>query len=327
MSRITVAQTAHELDLLRPAWDSLARRPGLTLFQRYAWNRIVAEQLPGCAPFVVMAENSGGAAIIPAAIDHASGCLTLLGDTLFDYRDVFADDEEALAAAWRRLAELGRPFGFTALRSDSPNPCWEAVEHEDFTTAPGVSQRDATAEEFAAAHSRLGRQMRRLHRAGVELVRYSGRESGLVRWLYERKAAQLAGAPDNVFSEPARIECMVAIAAAEDENCEIFCLRRGSEIVSALLTFVDEVVDAPPVRRFYTIYFDPAWSSYSPGTVLVYEVTRASLASGLECDYMTGEQPHKLRLATRSMPLHRIRASADDLAALGDSLAATRMAA
>ena len=73
----------------------------------------------------------------------------------------------------------------------------------------------------------------------------------------------------------------------------------------------------PQVRRFYTIYFDQAWSRYSPGTVLLYEVTRRSLAAGLECDYMTGEHGYKLRFATSVVPMHWVEASPEMLASLG----------
>jgi hypothetical protein len=42
------------------------------------------------------------------------------------------------------------------------------------------------------------------------------------------------------------------------------------------------------------------------------------LIAGVDCDYMTGEQPYKLRLATVSVPLYRLRATAHQLAALGN---------
>jgi CelD/BcsL family acetyltransferase involved in cellulose biosynthesis len=54
---------------------------------------------------------------------------------------------------------------------------------------------------------------------------------------------------------------------------------------------------------------------------LIYEVTRQSLGEGLDCDYMTGEQPYKLRLATSSVPLYRVQATADQLAMAGRAAA------
>jgi CelD/BcsL family acetyltransferase involved in cellulose biosynthesis len=62
------------------------------------------------------------------------------------------------------------------------------------------------------------------------------------------------------------------------------------------------------------VYFDPAWSKFSPGVVLIYEVTAHTLNEGLDCDYMTGEYGYKNRLATAMVPLLKVEATADDLA-------------
>lgn len=45
-----------------------------------------------------------------------------------------------------------------------------------------------------------------------------------------------------------------------------------------------------------------------------FEITRESLADGLDCDYMTREQLYKMRLATNSVPLYRAQATAEELA-------------
>jgi CelD/BcsL family acetyltransferase involved in cellulose biosynthesis len=46
---------------------------------------------------------------------------------------------------------------------------------------------------------------------------------------------------------------------------------------------------------------------------LLFEVARSSLAHGLDCDFMTGEQPYKVRLATSRCPLFSVAASAQTL--------------
>jgi len=89
--------------------------------------------------------------------------------------------------------------------------------------------------------------------------------------------------------------------------------------VASLVTFIDG-----NVRRFYTIQFDPGWAKYSPGTVLIYEVTRRSLEAGLDCDYMTGEHAYKMRFATAVVPMYWVQASHQTLASMaqGHALAA-----
>ena len=38
----------------------------------------------------------------------------------------------------------------------------------------------------------------------------------------------------------------------------------------------------------------------------------------MDCDYMTGEQVYKLRLATSSVPLYRLKATSKQLGALSE---------
>ena len=124
--------------------------------------------------------------------------------------------------------------------------------------------------------------------------------------VYDRKAAQDTGPAENLFADPARRDFLVAAAAMTP--CDVFTLESAGTLVAAIVTFRDR-----ETRRFYTTYFDRAWAHYSPGVALLFEATRASLAEGLHCDYMTGEQPHKMRFATASMPLFRVYATADQL--------------
>jgi CelD/BcsL family acetyltransferase involved in cellulose biosynthesis len=115
---------------------------------------------------------------------------------------------------------------------------------------------------------------------------------------------------------------MVAACALPSTNCELFIFEAGSEIVSALVTFRDH-----HSRLFYTIYFDERWRHYSPGILLLYEISRRTLAERLNVDYLTGEQPHKMRFATRSVPLFSINAPRRALQDLAQELAAVRLAA
>jgi CelD/BcsL family acetyltransferase involved in cellulose biosynthesis len=156
----------------------------------------------------------------------------------------------------------------------------------------------------------------------VRLRATPGSDSRLVRWIYEEKARQLAGDMKNLFAERCRIDFMVAACALPSTNCEIFYFESDSTLVSALVTFRDD-----HSRLFYTIFFDERWRHYSPGILLLYEVSRRTLAEGLNVDYLTGEQQHKMRFASRSVPLFSIQASAADLRAMTRELAAARLAA
>jgi CelD/BcsL family acetyltransferase involved in cellulose biosynthesis len=294
------------------------------MFQTAAWNLLAARAFQSReAPLVVFVENDTGAAIIPAS-QLQSGQIGLLGDVLFDYRDLLAQGDESVARrAWEVLARHGSAFSTTALRGEKARLRWSAAGFATptFAAAPEVVRRDISAESFAAEHTRAARLLRRLVRAGAELRSYPGTESALVRRIYLLKAQQWLGREDNLFADPARVEFIVA-AAALGNACDVFTLEQGSTIIAALVTFRDH-----GVRRFYTTYFDRAWAHHSPGVALLFEVTRQSLAQDLDCDYMTGEQPHKMRLATRAVPLFRAQASAAQLQAVAQSRPAFEIAA
>jgi CelD/BcsL family acetyltransferase involved in cellulose biosynthesis len=105
---------------------------------------------------------------------------------------------------------------------------------------------------------------------------------------------------------------MVQVCATVGSLCEIFTLETAGSLLAALVTFRDG-----NIRRFYTVHFEAEWAKYSPGMVLIHEVTRRSLAALMDCDYMTGEHAYKLRFATSVVPMYWVRASAAELGAMG----------
>jgi len=307
--RIHIATTRQEVELLRKPWEWLEGMCNGTVFQTFMWNILAVSAFAQReVPAVVHAESDAGMAIIPAAISVATGAIVLLGESLFDYRTVLATgDRGVLHRAWRELSRFRKPVSSLALREDN-DPLWEGFSILPFVNAPFVSRAEMSAGAFEAKHTRSARAFRRLRRAGMEVKRHQGTDSELVRLIYERKSQQPHA---TLFTDPQRRDFMVAIAAAET-SCEIFTLEKENEIVAAVVTLREE-----SVRRTYTVYFDTRWAKDSPGHALVYEVTRLTLAEGLNCDYMTGEYPYKNRLATGMLPLYRAEATAEELATVG----------
>jgi len=310
LPRTLVAETPAELERLRPLWESLYQSGARTLFQSFAWNLLAARAFQSReTPRVIAVETESGAAILPACL--ADRGLSFLGESLFDYRDMLVSGDAAAATvAWREAARSGASFQVTAIRDDARSRWREmGFRDEHFVVAPCVRRADIMAVDFAAQHQRSARVLRRLGRMGVEFRRYSGMATRLVRSIYERKAAQPVAEGVNLFADPARREFLVA--AAGMGGCDVFTLESAGALVAALVTFRDGVV-----RRFYTTYYDHAWAHFSPGIALLFESTRRSLEEGFDCDYMTGDQPHKMRFATSSVPLYRIDATAELLATI-----------
>jgi CelD/BcsL family acetyltransferase involved in cellulose biosynthesis len=207
------------------------------------------------------------------------------------------------------LAGLGRPLEIVAVREPDCSAVIEVLRLDSFAAAPGVSCAQISAEHFGEAHPKLARNLRRLERLGFELRSYDGGNCELLRMIYAAKADQ---SESSLFHDRARIEFMVSAAALMPELFEIFTLENNDSMAAALVTLRDQAC-----RRFYTGWFAPELEKHSPALSLIYEVTRQSLAAGLACDYMTGEQAYKLRLATNSVGLYRVRVTARDLAEMG----------
>ena len=296
---------------IRPLWETLYASGQYTVFQAFDLNLLAAERFAEREePYVVCAESERGAAIVPAALRRADGTIRLLGEELFDYRTfLHCGADEALRAALGALAEVGRPLEIVATREGDRSAVIDELEMAPFAAALGVSGAHVSAEQFAAAHTRLARNLRRMKKLGFELRSYHGDNPILLRSIYNAKARQ---SESSLFHDSARIEFLVRAAAMMPNVFEVFTLENGGQSAAAVVTLRDD-----GWRRFYTGWFAAEYQKHSPALALIFEITRQSLADGLDCDYMTGEQPYKMRLATNSVPLHRVRATAEELAAVG----------
>jgi CelD/BcsL family acetyltransferase involved in cellulose biosynthesis len=325
--RTKIIQNAAEFQSVRSLWEQLAR--DATIFQSFCWSELAASCFARREqPHVICCESDSGVALIPAAI-RRDGSTSLLGEKLFDYRDVLhAGDEAVLSQAWQRLCELNRPFKLTALRGEESHRLWRGAQPQPFAHAPCVRSFDIGAliapggaspiscrDKFLSMHPRLGRHTRRIAKQGVTFRQHAGSERELVRFVFDTKGKQ-ATPSENLFQDRVRREFMVRIAAEAGSRCEVYTYETNSELVAALVAFRDDAV-----RYCYTIYFDPRWSGFSPGQLLLFEVAARSLAEGLDCDFMTGEYPYKNRVATARVPLFTVEAEAGALAGIFPSSA------
>jgi CelD/BcsL family acetyltransferase involved in cellulose biosynthesis len=319
MLKVETLRSAHQLDRLRERWTCLEQqcqgsRYEATLFQSYELNRLAARWFAAReSSHVVLAESDCGLAIIPAVRRKRE--LGLIGETLFDYRDVLsAGDPAVLEHAWRELARAGLPLEVTALRGDAARERWAGLHPIAFCNAPTTRRAEVTAQQFVSAHHKSAKASRRLAREGLRLVRRESlrRESGLRQigeWIYRGKAAW-HGQSENLFLSRRRQDFMLFLIDVGIVDCTIWSYESHSgEVAAALVSFRHG-----HTRHFYTIHHDPLWERFSPGQVMIFDVTRESLAEGLDVDFMTGEYPYKNRLATAMVPLYRVETSARQLA-------------
>lgn len=311
MTRIRILEKAEELQKVRGLWESLSRGPRATIFQIFESNLLAARFFSKREiPYVVVAESDSGAAIIPAVIRRRDRRLSLLGESLFDYRDVLHEGDEAVQrAAWNELAALGLPLEVTALRGTATASHWGELELSPFAAAPLVESSKQSAQEFLAAHRRLLSRSKRIYRKGISQKRYRGDHSDIVRRIYELKGRSRVEHGKNLFSDALRRDFMVDICRTQARHCDIFTYEADGEIVAAIVSF-----RGWGIRHFYTVYYDPRWADLSPGQMLLFETTAETLQHGVDCDFMTGDYPYKTRLATSRVMLFVVNASPNALA-------------
>jgi hypothetical protein len=311
--KLETLRSAHELDRLKSHWTWLEKQCDCTLFQSYELNRRAAEWFAGReTPHVIVAESNSGMAIIPAVRRERE--LGLIGETLFDYRDVLSVGEPyPLEHAWRELARLGLPLEVTALRGGETRARWESLAPSPFCNAPTTRCCDITSEGFTEAHGKAAKASRRLAKEGLRLVRRERELGAVAEWIYRRKA-EWRGKSENLFLDKQRQDFMLNITVSGIGNCIIWSYDTDNgQIAAALVTF-----DYGKRRHFYTIHHDARWERFSPGQVMIFDVTRESLAEGLDVDFMTGEYSYKNRLATAMIPLFRVLATPRQIASWKD---------
>jgi CelD/BcsL family acetyltransferase involved in cellulose biosynthesis len=318
--KIRICRSPDDLVQLRSLWEKLTAARPTTIFQDFDLNLAAAETFAEREqPFVVCAEASYGATIVPVAVRRRDGLLRLLGEELFDYRTfLHHGDREVLLAALAVLAQHGSDLEIVALREADCAMVPYSLALLPFCAAPAAYHTQLSAPAFQRRHLRLARNLHRMRQLGFDLRSCDGTHPQVLRAIYERKAAQ---DKDSLFRDPLRVAFLVKAASLKPERFEIFTLESADRMAAALVTLRD-----PGVRRFYTGWFAPELNKHSPGLTLIFEIARQALAAGLDCDFMTGEQPYKLRLAETSVPLYRLRANAGQLAALSPAAPELRAA-
>ena len=260
--RISIARSLAEMDRLAPLWNELLAGQSHSIFQRFEWNRLAADVFGDrMTPHVICVESDTGAAIIPASINYGTGQLQLIGEALFDYRDVLhAGDPQILHPPWRLLADTGRGLHVISIVGEAAERRWADLPMRPFANAPWVDRSLVDEQQFRRAHPRAARQSRRMERLGVNLQVFTGSDRGVVEEFYRRKAEQEATTGVNLFRDPRRRRFMAEAAALEGTNCQVYTLEAADgAMIAGIVTFRDH-----DIRRFYTTYFDPAWARYSP---------------------------------------------------------------
>lgn len=91
----------------------------------------------------------------------------------------------------------------------------------------------------------------------------------------------------------------------EDGIVRLACLRTGGRLAAFTLSFVTD-----QAHYYYIPGFDPEYSRYSPGHLLIQDILQAAHATGLEVfDFMRGDEDYKFRWANDQFSTVRLTAA------------------
>jgi CelD/BcsL family acetyltransferase involved in cellulose biosynthesis len=312
-----------DLEEIESEWRELAELRGnafITPEWFYAWYRHYGE---GYQPFVAVLRSGGGEieGVLPL-VAPTSGrfrSLRFAGENLGDYFHPAArpgNDELVTDAIARELATHHREWGFVVLSNVDTEATWprslESSKPSALSTVrsgaqsplPYIQLRGLSWDEYLASRSTNFRRQLRRELKGLQrdhTVRYRRtlvpaeveRDIGLFFELHDRRWASRGGSSS--ASERAH---------AFHEDFAARALERGW----LRLWFLE--ADGVPIAAWYgwrlgprySAYlggFDPEWSRYSVGKLLLTHTIREATEERVdEYDLLLGEEAYKLRFAT-----------------------------
>jgi CelD/BcsL family acetyltransferase involved in cellulose biosynthesis len=320
---VRIINSAEDLSALGAEWNDLVLRcPGYSLSQTFQWSQTAWETIGRVRGYELncLALRSDGrlVAVWPLAIHRKGGVRTIrpLGWEGEDYCAPLVEPggeaESRTALLWRTVTRSADLAILRHVRADSPLAgVLQAGRHwritEGGTPAPYVARDDYP--DWAAYHATISsqfryqirRRRRKLAEAGrIVLERESTAGcAALIDWMIEQKKRWLVRSEltnDWLFQLDAR-NFLVGLATQEDATGNVALFSLKVDGVPTAAYFV--TVDRRRVEYYFTAY-DPQWSPYSPGAILIEYLLQWAFERGLDFDFRIGGQPYKYKWAKRS---------------------------
>lgn len=317
---ILVADRADRVTSLERDWRKLYQGTAEpNPFLSWEWQRSWLDAHPRSSPLVVVAASpqGGAAGLLALQRRHRSGLrvLEFLGQQSGgDELDCLLAADAPAATAERLLEAALRHAPWDLLRCEGA--AGASALGAVLAQAPGIrgTRREpgewlpslrlpGSFEEFLRGQSanfraqvrRRRRALQQLEpRAWLECLTAASEIAGGLPHLYRLHQLRRQQAGDaGVFHEHAfrRFLSLASSRLAAAGACRLYLLRTPSAVIAAL-----HGMESQGRFLYFQSGFDPAWTGWSPGTVLLSQVMEDCIARGLQqFEFLRGEEQYKAR--------------------------------
>jgi CelD/BcsL family acetyltransferase involved in cellulose biosynthesis len=311
---------------LAPEWSALVERvPEAHPFQRPEW-LIPWWRGWGSGRLSVLAFSGQRrlVGLLPLFVHEWNGRrqVTLIGSGITDYLGLVAEPEYAMQCANLALEHLSGSRGqwdicdWQDLASGSPLLSASPFGLETWPVADSVCTEAPLPANPDGAHAMLPHGLRRTIRLAFRRLNQAGevrfdklREdpdgrsvAELIRLHQERWEPQ--GGPQSMLNTPQSRRQLAEAAAgfAALGMLRIYTLRFDGALIAALLA----IAGRDRISGYLT-GFDPAFSRYSPGCLILDYARREAVLEGAKVwDFMRGREPYKYLWGAVDVPKHRL---------------------
>jgi CelD/BcsL family acetyltransferase involved in cellulose biosynthesis/glycosyltransferase involved in cell wall biosynthesis len=246
---------------------------------------------------VTVRRSSRLAAIAPLV--RTGECLQFMGTGESDYMDLLAEDTDAAATLWDGIAEANRRHSgllrLEELRHDSIALCTMPARYrsdlQDGCVCPVIELPSLSLPSKLLKN--LRQQLRRMPDAEFDLASESTLSEFMASLFGLHSARWQAADEPGVLSESAvcRFHLDAAPRLLRSGLLRVHGLRSRGRLRAVLYCLT-----RAGRAYYYVSGFDPEWSTYGPGSVLLHHaITFAQQAGDREFDMLRGAEPYKYR--------------------------------
>ncbi|MBO6920483.1 MAG: GNAT family N-acetyltransferase [Rhizobiaceae bacterium] len=317
----------HSLEEAAPFWRKLMEFGNYRVFQDFdftnAWYQTIGKQKNVDPRIIVSTCDDKPVILFPLGIYQRLGIrrLAWLGSDWNDYNGPVVGDQSLLSSGqdiWTKVFELVGKADILEISKQAP---WYGM-HTENAVALQESVREDNSTHILDLHSdyqalrksiyssrtwqgfeRKKRKLKKLGELTFQCETDPSERKRIVEMMLQIKAEDLAArGKKNPFQNCGAANFLPTIAIDCEEISRVYTLRLNGEVLATTFCLVEK----NSVLLYQTSY-DKNYGFASPGTLLLHFIIFKAAENGFESfDCLFGDEPYKLKICNRSVPVGRV---------------------